>query len=345
MPDTGEPALDALIRQLRLALGYSQDRLAERLRDLSGAAITREYVSRWERGCRTPSRYWLPHLAAALQVPLSTLEAERVRRRAFLQLAAVAPVLGVPDTAADLMASIASGDSGPLAEVQTTHRADLALAQLADTDRASLLRLGRWMSDGASDVLRVNAAGILAKTTNPDMLDEVALALSRDGQARHRYMLALAARVGDSVPALAGEVLNQRDAGARWCAAWLLGKDGSPAARSALTAALHREPVRENVRAIGLILSGVDPCDHPHGPLTIMADRTGARMMLPQYFGVLLGHRCGGHGRALWRVAERWGAGCHADYQLLQAFVGGASERLFLSEGLRSLGFIVRVAA
>jgi GNAT superfamily N-acetyltransferase len=81
------------------------------------------------------------------------------------------------------------------------------------------------------------------------------------------------------------------------------------------------------------------------GSLTIMADRTGARMMLPQYFGVLPGYRGGGHGRALWRAAERWGAGHHADYQLLQALVGGASERLFLSEGLRSLGFTATVAA
>jgi GNAT superfamily N-acetyltransferase len=81
------------------------------------------------------------------------------------------------------------------------------------------------------------------------------------------------------------------------------------------------------------------------GPLTIMPDRAGARMLLPQYFGVLPGHRGAGHGRALWRAAERWGAGRDADYQLLQARVGAASERLFLSEGLRSLGFTATVAA
>lgn len=260
MPDADAPALGSFIRMLREDLGYSQGRLAERLRELSGSAITREYVSRWERGHRTPSRYWLPHLATALQVPISALEAERVRRRRFLQLAAAASMLSIPGPAGDVMASIAGGDPAPLAEVQTTHRADLAMAQLAGTDRASLLHLARWMSDGDSAVLRVNAAGILAKTTEPEMLDAVALTLGRDHDTRQRYLWALSARVGDTVPALAAEVLNQHDAGARWCAAWLLGQDGGPVARTALTAALRREPVRENVRALGLILSGADPC-------------------------------------------------------------------------------------
>ncbi len=81
------------------------------------------------------------------------------------------------------------------------------------------------------------------------------------------------------------------------------------------------------------------------GPLTIMPDRAGARMLLPQYFGVLPGHRGGGHGRALWRAVRRWGVHHQANYQLLQARVGAASEQLFLAEGLRSLGFVSTVAA
>ncbi|MGH3876675.1 MAG: hypothetical protein ACRDSK_06510 [Actinophytocola sp.] len=81
------------------------------------------------------------------------------------------------------------------------------------------------------------------------------------------------------------------------------------------------------------------------GPLTIMPDRAGGRMLLPQYFGVLSEQRGAGHGRALWRAAQRWGARHNADYQLLQAQAGGASERLFLAEGLRSLGMIATVTA
>jgi hypothetical protein len=81
------------------------------------------------------------------------------------------------------------------------------------------------------------------------------------------------------------------------------------------------------------------------GPLTIMPDRTGARMLLPQYFGVLPRNRVGGHGRALWAAAAHWGTRHRADYQLLQARVGAPSEHLFLSEGLRSLGYATTVAA
>lgn len=48
------------------------------------ATVTREEVSRWENGRRNPGRFWLPHLATALQVPVEVLEADPVRRRAFL---------------------------------------------------------------------------------------------------------------------------------------------------------------------------------------------------------------------------------------------------------------------
>ena len=148
----------------------------------------------------------------------------------------------------ELTASIAGGDSTPLAELQTTHSTDMAISQIVSTDRVSLLHLARWMADGESDVLRVNAAGILAKTTHASTLDTVALTLSRDEQARGRYLWALTSRVGDTVPVLSKEVLNPHDSGARWCAAWLLGQDGGPAAREALAVALRRESVLENVR-------------------------------------------------------------------------------------------------
>lgn len=81
------------------------------------------------------------------------------------------------------------------------------------------------------------------------------------------------------------------------------------------------------------------------GPLTVMTDRVGARMLLPQYFGVLPDQRGTGRGRALWRAALRWGTRHGADYQLLQTRVGHASDRLFLSEGLRSLGLAATVTA
>lgn len=81
------------------------------------------------------------------------------------------------------------------------------------------------------------------------------------------------------------------------------------------------------------------------GPLALMADRDGTPTLLPQYLGVAPGHRGRGHGRALWRSALAWGARHGARYQLLQAAAGQPSERLFLSEGLTTLGFTCSVAA
>lgn len=81
------------------------------------------------------------------------------------------------------------------------------------------------------------------------------------------------------------------------------------------------------------------------GPLNTLSDRYGRQMMLPQYFGVLPEHHRRGHGRALWRAAVQWGRAQGVAYQLLQTEVGQPSDRLFLSEGLRSLGFTTAVKA
>jgi hypothetical protein len=64
----------------------------------------------------------------------------------------------------ELFASIAAGDQQPLAQLQTAHATDLALGRLAAAGRPALWRLARWADDGDSDILRANAAGVLAKT-------------------------------------------------------------------------------------------------------------------------------------------------------------------------------------
>jgi putative transcriptional regulator len=64
-----------MIRQTRESLGLSQYTLAGRLHEISGDdAITREHVSRWERGERIPRPYWRGHLSGALQIPRQTLD-------------------------------------------------------------------------------------------------------------------------------------------------------------------------------------------------------------------------------------------------------------------------------
>jgi transcriptional regulator with XRE-family HTH domain len=258
------PGHGEVIRELRCALGWSQGRLAAELREVSGhPTVTREDVSRWEHGRRVPGPFWIAHLATALQVPQWALEGH-VQRRDMLKLAgaiAGSAMLGTPARAAgeDLYSSIAAGDASGLAMAQTSHKTDLILAGLAGADRPVMLRLVRWADEGGSAVLRVNAAGILAKTRSPDTAGLAAAALRRDRDMRVRYLRAVSARVGTGTHRLAAELVNPADAGARWCSAWLLGQDGSPVAARALALALRTERLTENIRTIAMILNGDDP--------------------------------------------------------------------------------------
>lgn len=64
----------ALLRRLRQARGWSQQRLADELCRVSGhPTVTRQEIYRWECGRRSP-QWWLPHLALALEVPQTALE-------------------------------------------------------------------------------------------------------------------------------------------------------------------------------------------------------------------------------------------------------------------------------
>lgn len=77
--------LGTLIRELRESLGWSQSRLATALcKVASRDTVTREAISRWEGGKRTPGSWWLKHLATVLQVPIEILEQAGVDRRHFL---------------------------------------------------------------------------------------------------------------------------------------------------------------------------------------------------------------------------------------------------------------------
>lgn len=162
-----------------------------------------------------------------------------VNRRNFIKTAGL--VAGNAKLAAELAASVAGNDPGPLTTVQTTHGTDLAIATLADQGAVAHLR--RWLDDGDDAVLRVNAAGILAKIPGQCEASRVMAALGRDTDVRHRYTTAVVARVCGldwSVAAhlaenpvdfpqpllvaqrFAREALSDRDAGARWCSAVML---------------------------------------------------------------------------------------------------------------------------
>lgn len=81
--DPDDRVIGEMIKQARLDAGLSQRKLATRLRALTANhAVDQSSVSRWENGERIP-QYWLPHLAAALKVPLERLKrgAREARRR------------------------------------------------------------------------------------------------------------------------------------------------------------------------------------------------------------------------------------------------------------------------
>jgi putative transcriptional regulator len=78
-----EPISEILPR-LRRGRGLTQYGLAERLHAASGnLSVTREEVSRWERGKRIPGPYWRTWLGRVLDTPTQDLErAAAVARRA-----------------------------------------------------------------------------------------------------------------------------------------------------------------------------------------------------------------------------------------------------------------------
>lgn len=140
-------ALGSLIRDLRLAHGWSQGRLVSALEAASGMRLSREYVSRWEHGRRTPGGFWLRHLAAALQVPLAVLEeGGRVDRRTFLT-----------DVAAGAIASVVASDL-----IGHGFSAALRARPSADAWQGKLAAYGRdYMTSGAAEVQRRLAADLV----------------------------------------------------------------------------------------------------------------------------------------------------------------------------------------
>lgn len=240
-----------MIKDLRVAQRHSQADLARLLTEASGTPIGRERISRWERGDGgvIPNEFWLRHLAQCLSAPYPALEYEakvsRMDRRNFMRLTALTATHGT--LARDLVSSIAGSDSGPLTTTQTTHGTDLVIASLADAQCRT--KLSAWMQGASNPVLRVNAAGILAKIPGQDRAQDVCRVLNSDIEVRNLYTVAVITRVSgmtwteaqrlaadplcmpDKATFLAGrfaeEARNPRDAGARWCSATML-RDISP---------------------------------------------------------------------------------------------------------------------
>jgi hypothetical protein len=182
-----------------------------------------------------------------------------VERRQFLigmAATVTTAAVGAPRArsgAQHIFASIARDDSELLSTVQTTHATDWEISQYVLRDGAAAAALAAWMRDGPSPVLRVNAAGILAKLCVPSVTANVIASLRTDDHSRHRYFTAVASRVlrmpweeaagrvavaaeaggrgtpewmtDDQAARLAIEARTGLDGAARWCSAVLLGAE------------------------------------------------------------------------------------------------------------------------
>ncbi|SDP93146.1 helix-turn-helix transcriptional regulator [Lentzea jiangxiensis] len=78
------PPITALIPQARREQGLTQRELADLLCEISqNDSVTREEVSRWERGKRIPGPYWRAWISAALHVPHAEVDRAAVVEREY----------------------------------------------------------------------------------------------------------------------------------------------------------------------------------------------------------------------------------------------------------------------
>lgn len=188
---------------------------------------------------------------------------------------------------------ISRGSGHLLATAQTSHATDLTISALTADDESARRGLVAWMRRGPTAVLRVNSAGILAKVGPPDLGDAAISAIRGDDDARHLYLTAVTSRVLDAswdeaahvaasvdgpgdrpviglasgretwaTERLTAELINPRDAAARWCSTVLLATLPSAqydATRRALMNAVSREACCENLRAYAAVLAGANP--------------------------------------------------------------------------------------
>jgi len=257
--------LGATLRQAREAAGLSLAGMAER------TGYSRSYLGNAETGLRNVT----PGLIRAYERVLG----EDLKRRTLLVSAVSSFVL--PDVAVDIARDVSVERNRLLATVQTSHEVDKTIAALIAKDTPSLASLAKWTRRG-SPVLRVNAAGILAKVGSPTMDNDVVSALKAEREARELYMTAVVSRVlgmpwddagriaaGDQplnestqVQLFAAEARNPGDSGARWCSVVMLGRtrtENPQSVNDALSLALKAETSRENLRAIASALAGLDP--------------------------------------------------------------------------------------
>jgi transcriptional regulator with XRE-family HTH domain len=242
---------------------------------LSGMAVRTGYSRSYLGNIETGIRPVTPDVIKKYELVLG----DDVNRRNLLlgSIAALAAP-SVPEAAVSIAHDISAGRTTMLTEEQTTHATDTAVAALVARNGGSVASLVKWSRTGKA-LLRVNAAGILAKVRSPTLENEAVAAIQADSEARTLYLTAVIYRVlgltwdqaSDlaqsrgllsplQVGAVATELANSADAGARFCSALLLARDANdPSIQTALRTALRAEQSRENLRTIGAVLAGFNP--------------------------------------------------------------------------------------
>ncbi|MEV6274952.1 helix-turn-helix transcriptional regulator [Nocardia sp. NPDC051832] len=221
------------LRQVRQQAGIGLGKLSARTK------YSKTHLGNVETGARAVTPEVVAAYERALGIGLSN--DQDVNRRSFLTATVVAASNAV--LLSDFTASLAGGDPNPLGTVQTSHAVDHALA--AQLDGPTRRKLARWAVDEPSEVIRVNAAGILAKLPGQQAAGTVCQLLTSDEPVRDRYLTAVVARIcgidhetartyihtPTLTPSpllvaqrLSAEVLNPHDAGARWCSGVMLSK-------------------------------------------------------------------------------------------------------------------------
>ncbi len=261
--------LGPTLRRAREAAGLSLSGLARR------TGYSRSYLGNAETGVRPVT----PGLIRAYERVLG----DNLNRRELLVGAVSSFLVGgaAPDVAVDIAKDVSHESPKLLTRVQTSHDVDKTIAAMIARDTPSLASLAKWSRRG-SPILRVNAAGILAKVGSPPIDNDVVQQLKIDPEVRELYSTAVVSRVlgmpwddagriavsaqpltNDSqIEPFAAEACNERDSGARWCSVVILSRMRRADSRmidGALGEALKRETSRENLRAIACTLAGLDP--------------------------------------------------------------------------------------
>lgn len=192
-----------LLARLRTGRGWSQQQLAGTLCQVAGrVTVTRHEVSRWERGQRVPSPFWLDSLAAALTIPQERLEAAVHATRQPVVVPGTRPVgrswLWRPLVALDLLAMLDHGGSDDLRELAHAWLAGPPDGWDAGPEPVPVGGAGR-------DVLGLWEAG-LGRLRRDDLLGGMKLA--RNVDHRLREVIPVLKTIGNQAGALRSRALR-----------------------------------------------------------------------------------------------------------------------------------------